>query len=428
MRKWEQKDLKNICIELLFRSMELKNGSYFIGDVNVEELCEKYGTPLYVYDLQSVREQAAKFRDAIKCSHKRLLYAIKINFNPQVVLETKAQGYGIDAVSLEEILYALKLGFEPEEILYTGNNITDEEMRRAHELGVMLNVGALSRLEKYGREFPGSRVCVRINPKVVAETHAHWITGGPLAKFGINYDECEEAREIAAKYDLKIVGVHEHVGTSILDPQNMLDAMDMLLAVAGGFPDLEFINFGGGIGLAYKPEDKEIDIEDFGRAASEKFEKFCERYGKQLTFMMEPGRYLVGHSGHLFAEVNTLKTRHEGRTFAGLNTGYHHLIRPMTYGSYHPIRNVSNPEGEMRKYDVAGNICESGDLFARDRMIEEIREGDLLCVEMAGASGFVMANHYHLRPLPPEIVVDGGRIVVSRERESLEDIIKAYNL
>ena len=399
-----------------------------IGEHKILDLCRQYGTPLYVYDLQSVREQAIKLREAIKWPKKKLLYAVKINFNPQVVLETKAQGYGIDAVSLEEILYAVKLGFGAEEILYTGNNITDEEMREAHQLGVILNVGALSRLEKYGKKFPGSRVCVRINPKVVAETHEHWITGGPLAKFGINYDEVEEGRAIAKKYDLKIVGLHEHVGTSVMKPEQLLAAMDMLLAVASDFGDLEFINFGGGIGLAYKPEEKEIDIEAFGTAASEKFANFCQSYGRELTMMMEPGRYIVGHSGHLLAEVNTIKTRSDGRTFVGLNTGYHHLVRPMTYGSYHPIVNVTNPDGERRKYDVAGNICESGDLFARERMISEVREYDILDIQMSGASGFVMANHYHLRPLPPEIVVDGDRVIVSRGRESFEEIIRPYGL
>ncbi|MDZ4209814.1 MAG: diaminopimelate decarboxylase, partial [Candidatus Curtissbacteria bacterium] len=198
--------------------------------------------------------------------------------------------------------------------------------------------------------------------------------------------------------------------------------------VAPHFPNLEFLNFGGGIGIPYKPDDTAIDVEEFGEKANELFSNFCKSYGRNLTLMMEPGRYVCGEAGILVAEVNTLKKTPQGRVFAGLNTGYHHLVRPLTYGSYHPIINVSNSSGEQKKYDIAGNICESGDLFARDRMINEIREGDLLAITHAGASGFCMANHYHLRPLPPEIVIDGDKKIVSREREKFEDIIAPYNL
>lgn len=391
-------------------------------------LAQKFGTPLYVYDLESVRHQAQKLMNAIPLPHKKVLYAIKINYNPDIVKEIQKHGYGIDAVSLEEIIYSLKLGFKPEEILYTGNNITDEEMRAAAKLGIMLNIGALSRLEKYGKEFPGTKVCVRINPNIEADTHEHWVTAGPLSKFGISYAQTPEILKVSQKYDLKIVGLHEHIGTSVMKVWQLLKAMEVLIEVAPQFPNLEFLNFGGGIGLPYKPDEKEIDIDDFGQKAAEMFTEFCRNYGRDLTFMMEPGRYIVGLSGTLLAEVNTLKETPKGRVFAGLNTGYHHLIRPMTYGSYHPIKNISNPDGQTKKYDIAGNICESGDLFARDRMVSEIHESDILAIEMTGASGFCMANHYHLRPLPPEIIVDGDKIKVSRPRETLEDIIKPYNL
>lgn len=402
--------------------------TYKIGHHLATDLAEEHGTPLYVYNLEVVRRQAKRLQSALPIPNKKILYAIKINYNPQVVKAIKECGYGIDAVSLEEIEYALKLGFKPEDILYTGNNITDFEMRRATELGVMLNIGATSRLEKFGKEFPGSRVCVRINPNIEADTHEHWVTAGPLSKFGTSYAQVEEILEIAQRYDLKIVGVHEHIGTSVMKVWQLLKAMEVLIEVAPQFPDLEFLNFGGGIGIAYKPDDIEIDIEDFGAKAAEMFNNFCESYGKDITFMMEPGRYIVADSGTLLAEVNTLKVSPDGRTFAGLNTGYHHLIRPMTYGSYHPIKNASQPGREEKKYDVAGNICESGDLYARDRMISEIDEYDILAIEKTGASGFCMANHYHLRPLPPEIIVDGENVTVSRPRESLEDVIKLYQL
>lgn len=408
--------------------LKLKYNEYFLGEVPILDLVKKYGTPLYAYDLEKVREQARKLRDSIKWPNKKLLYAVKIQYNPQITQAIKEEGYGIDAVSLEEIKYAIKLGFKPEDILYTGNNITDDEMREAHNLGVTLNIGALSRLEKFGKEFPGSEVFVRINPQVEAITHEHWITAGPLSKFGTSYAQIAELLETAKKYDLKIVGIHEHIGTSVMHSNQLIQAMEVLLNVADQFPDLKYINFGGGIGLPYKPTDKEIDIDDFGQKCSDLFKNFCEKYGRDLTLMLEPGRYIVGDSGNLIAEVNTLKTTPEGRTFAGLNTGYHHLIRPMTYGSYHPITNISNPNGPLKTYDIAGNICESGDLFARDREIQEIREYDFLAIQMAGSSGFAMANNYHLRPLPPEIIVDGNQIIESRPRQTLDQLLKPYGL
>ena len=389
------------------------------------KIAKEFGTPCYVYNLDKVREQARKFKDAIKIENKKLLYAVKIQYNPAIVKVMKEEGYGIDAVSLEEIQYALKLGFNPKDILYTGNNMTDEEMKAAHDAGVTLNIGAISRLEKFGQYAPGSEVFFRINPDVKAITHEHWVTGGELSKFGTSYKQIPEILETAKKYDLKIVGIHEHIGSSILKWEDMIAAMEVLLKEADKFPDLKYVNFGGGIGIKYKPDDRNIDIEEFGKQATEMFEKYAK---KDITFMMEPGRYFVADAGHLLVEVNTLKTSPEGRTFAGVNSGYHHLIRPMTYGSYHPISNISNPNADLKKYDIAGNICESGDIFARDRMITEIREYDILDIEKSGASGFAMANNYHLRPLPPEIAIDEEDVIVTRERQTLEDLLKPYGL
>lgn len=405
--------------------LQFHDNQYLIGNIPVLDLVKQFGTPLYVYDLAEVRRRAIKFRDSIKIENKKLLYAVKIQYNPEILKVMKEEGYGIDAVSLEEIQYALKLGFAPGDILYTGCNMTDFEMETAHNLGIMLNIGAISRLEKYGKFAPGSEVFVRINPNVEAITHEHWVTGGPLSKFGTSYQQIPQLLEVAKKYDLKIVGIHEHIGTSILKSEQLLKSVEVLLQEADKFPDLKYVNFGGGVGIKYKPEDVEIDVDKFNTQVVEIFKKYAD---KNITFMMEPGRYFVADAGNLLVEVNTLKTTPEGRTFAGLNSGYHHLIRPMTYGSYHPIRNISNPSGPEKKYDIAGNICESGDLFARDRMINEIREYDILDIEKAGSSGFAMANNYHLRPLPPEIAINGDKVIVTRERQKLEDLLKPYNL
>ena len=391
-------------------------------------IANRYGTPAYVYEEKIFRDRIRRLIASIAYPNTSILYAAKANTNPVIAGIAREEGLGVDVVSCEEIALMLtpKVGFQPRQILYTASNITDEEMIFAAKKGVLLNIDSLSRLSKFGNSYPGERVCVRINPNVGAGHHDHCITGGPESKFGIWYSETDEIKRIAKRFNLCIIGIHQHIGSGILDVEKFLLAMDVLLAVAPEFSNLEFIDFGGGLGVPYKPEDKSLDVERLGREMSNRFRKFCDTYGKKLLLVIEPGRWFVAECGHLLGRVNTIKRNPDGRIFVGLDTGMGHLIRPAMYGSYHPIVNISNPYGEAKEnYDIGGPYCESGDIFARERKIPLIKEGDLLSIEIAGAYGYSMSSNYNLRRRPIEVLVTpNNEILIIRKRETTASLIE----
>lgn len=389
-----------------------------------ERIAEEFGTPVYVYGERYIQRQLRLLAESITYQPKKILYAVKANFNPYILEIFKKAGVGIDAVSPGEIALALKGGFSPKDILFTGNNITDEEMDFAVEKGVLLNIDSLSRLEKFGKKYPGHKVCVRINPDVGAGHHDHCITGGPKSKFGIWYSEVEEIKRISESHQLEIVGIHQHIGSQILEVEKFLIAMEDLLKLAPNFPNLEFIDFGGGLGVPYRPEENLLAIKEFGQKTSEQFEGFCQKYGRRLTLVIEPGRYLVAEAGFLLTRVNTVKRNPDGRVFVGVDSGFNHLIRPAMYGSFHPIFNISNPDGKKEKVDVVGNLCESGDKFAEQREISHVREGDLVVIGTVGAYGYSMSSHYNLRPRAAEVLIKpDNALQLIRKRETIENLI-----
>ncbi len=389
-----------------------------------EKIARKFGTPVYVYAEKYIRCQLDSLDQGITYYPKRILYAMKANSNFHILRILKEEGVGIDAVSPGEIALALDVGFPPKDILFTGNNITDEEMDFAAKKGALLNIDSLSRLEKFGEKYPGCKVCVRINPDVGAGHHDHCITGGPKSKFGIWYSEVKEIRIIAENYGLEIVGIHEHIGSQILEIDKFLMAMEVLLRVAPSFPDLKFIDFGGGFGVPYNSEEQPLDIKKLGRGMSKCFKDFCRKYGRKLTLVVEPGRYLVAEAGYLLTRVNTVKRNPDGRVFVGVDSGFNHLIRPAMYGSFHPITNISNPDGKKEKADIVGDLCESGDKFAEDREINQAREGDLILIRVAGAYGYSMSSIYNLRPRPSEVLVKpDGALQLIRRRETIKKIM-----
>jgi diaminopimelate decarboxylase len=395
-----------------------------IGREVFEEIARKFGTPVYVYEEKVMRRQVKSLIRSIGYEPRKIFYAIKANSNPHILKILREEGVGIDAVSPGEIALALRAGFPPWKILFTGNNITDEEMDFAEEKGVILNIESLPRLEKFGKKYPGRTINVRINPDVGAGHHDHCITGGPESKFGIWYSETAEIKRIADNYGLEIMGIHQHIGSQILEVEKFLTAMEVLLRVALNFPDLRLVDFGGGLGVPYRPEESPLDIKKLGQKMSDYFGDFCKKYGRPLTLVIEPGRYLVAEAGYLLTRVNTVKRNPDGRVFVGVESGFNHLIRPAMYGSYHPIFNISNLDGEKEKVDVVGNLCESGDKFAVGREINRAREGHLISIEVAGAYGFSMSSNYNLRPKPAEVLVKAnGNLQLIRKRETIEKII-----
>lgn len=394
-----------------------------------ENLLQQYGSPLYVYFQHTIEDRIHELQNTLGgYKNTKFLYALKANNNPHLAKIILENNFGIDAVSIEEIKMGLFAGAAADTIMFTENNCTDAEMHEAVQLGVLINIGSLSRLEKFGQAYPGSSVCVRFNPNVGAASHATNITGGPDSKFGISFTDVPRVQEIAATYNLTIIGIHQHIGSGWLGLKEPLLALEVILDIAQKFSQLEFIDCGGGFGVPYQPEQKRLDLVTLGKKIQQRFEQFCLQYGKELELRFEPGRYIVAESGHLLTRVNTLKPSPEGKIFVGTDTGMNHLVRVAMYGSYHPIVNISKREGAPQKYDIVGNICECADFFAKDRELNEIHEGDILDIQIAGAYGMSMASEYQFRSRPAEVLIDtNGEAQIIRRRETFEAMTKIFD-
>ena len=393
---------------------------------------KKYKTPLFIYNGDLILERYNDFFKFIRLkkmnsrkSNLRILYAMKANYNPEILKLLKKQGAWLDLVSPGEAVLALKLGFRKEHLLFTENNMTNEEMHKIRKLGILINIGSLSRLEKFGKTYPKSEVCIRFNPDVIAGEHEKVITGGDLTKFGILLSDLDQVKNIVKRYKLKVVGLHEHTGSGISDMNKVFQSIQNLMNIATreNFPKLKFLDFGGGFKVQYHPQEIRVNYAEFGLKVSRMFEKFCRKYGRTLDLYFEPGKYIVAESGYLIVEVNTLK-KNKSRLIAGTNSGFNHLIRPVFYNAYHHITNLSNPDGKIRKYDIVGNICETGDTFASDRKIPEIREYDLLAIHNAGAYCYSMGSLYNLRPMPAEFLYANGNLKMVSKRMSEEELIE----
>lgn len=388
-------------------------------------LADRWGTPLYAYDLAVVRARCRAIRQAITWPRFQPLFAIKACPVPLVAAAIVAEGFGIDAVSPGEVALALRLGVSPDRVLYTENNMTDEEQAEAAAAGVLINAGSLDRLDRLGSAGVAT-AAIRINPDFGAGHSDKVCTAGPLTKFGIHHSQMADAVAISRRHGLRIVGAHMHIGSGFLDADAFTRACAVIFTAARQLPDLAFVDVGGGLGIPYKPEDRPIDVAGVGARLSEAFADFCSDYGRELELRLEPGRMLVAESGRLLTRVTSVKISPEGRRFVGCDTGFNHLVRPAMYGSYHRIENLSRPQAPAVVCDVVGNICESGDIFARDRVLPEPQVGDLLALADAGAYGSSMASTYNTRPLPAEVVIDGDTVRLARRRQTVDELLNAW--
>lgn len=386
------------------------------------ELAARFGTPLYVYEADIMKRQYKRLTQAfsgLKCDIK---YACKALTNINVLRLFRSLGAGLDTVSIEEVELGLRAGFTPERIIFTPNCVSFDEIKAGVDRGVVMNIDNLRILEKFGAEFGGSvPVCVRINPHILAGGNSHIQTGHIDSKFGISVYQMRHLLRIVKLYNMRITGLHMHSGSDILDADVFLQGAEILYDAAKNFPDLEFMDFGSGFKVPYKPADIVTNIEDFGTKMTESFRAFCTEYGKELEIWFEPGKFLVSESGSFLVSTNVVKQT-VSTVFAGVNSGLNHLIRPMLYDAYHGISNISNPEGTPRVYSVVGTICET-DTFAWDRQLPEIREDDILRFHNAGAYGFSMSSNYNSRPRPAEVLVLDGEAKLIRRRETVEDLL-----
>lgn len=402
--------------------MELKDGIYSIGGLPVEELAALAGTPVYVYDTAVMDRQVDRLRAAFKTVPLRLLYACKALTNINVLRHMRSLGCGLDAVSIQEVEIGLRAGFHPSEVLFTPNMVAYAEYQRAAELGVTINIDSLSVLEHFGHDFGGRiPVCIRFNPHIMAGGNERISTGHIDSKFGISIHQLRHVERVIATTGLQVNGLHMHTGSDILDAEVFLQGAELILEIAASFPNISFLDLGSGFKVPYKPDDIGTDIEDLGAQLTERLTRFNAQRERPVEVWFEPGKFLVSEAGVLLVRVDQVK--HTTATvFAGVDSGFNHLIRPMLYGAYHGIVNASSPNGKPRIYTVAGYICET-DTFAWDRKLPEVHEGDLLAVLNAGAYGYSMASNYNSRPRPAEILVHKGRPHVIRRRETLDDLL-----
>ena len=390
-------------------------------------IAEKWGTPTYVYVEKMIRSKCKKLVDLFPELPVTWLYAVKANDNPYLLQIIAEEGLGFDTVSYEEVLLCRKLGTPAEKIFYTENNMTDMEMQGASEQGVILNIGSLGRLRSFCETNPGSRCSIRIKPDISDGHHAKVDTGNQDSKFGIRMDLLSDAVSIARKHDVTINGIHAHIGSGITEPENLLTEIDVLLDAAKEFENLEFINFGGGLPIPYRIDEEEFALQKFAKLATERMDHFLKESDRKISFLFEPGRWIVGPAGLLLTQVNTVKD--QGRKkFLGTDTGFNHLLRPALYDAWHNIVNITADEDEPEDvYNVAGNICESGDILGIDRKLPETRPGDYLAILDAGAYGMTMASNYNRRALPAEVLITSkGFHKTIRQRPSPEETVDGF--
>ena len=403
--------------------LQLTDDRYTIGGIDALALCQKYDSPLYVYDTAVMERQYKLLKSSFKGFEPKIKFACKALNNINVLKFFKSLGAGLDCVSIQEVWVGLKAGFQPEEIMYTPNCVSMEEIEMAVIEGVQINIDNTSILEQFGTKYGASvPVCIRINPHLMAGGNINISTGHIDSKFGISIYQMRHVERIIKSTGLRVNGLHMHTGSDILDVDVFLRGAEILLEQTELFADLDFLDFGSGFKVPYKPDDYYTDVVELGDKLSDRFVEFQKHYGKKVDLWFEPGKFLVSESGTFLAKVNVMKQT-TATVFVGLDSGLNHLIRPMFYNSYHHLTNISNPTGKQRIYTVVGYICET-DTFGWDRKMAEVNEGDIIAFRNAGAYGFTMASNYNSRFRPAEVLIHQGKDYLIRQRETLEDILR----
>jgi diaminopimelate decarboxylase len=387
------------------------------------ELAEKFGTPLYVYHAEKIKEQYQTLEKAFADTHARFFYACKALTNINVLKYVESLGAGLDCVSINEVRLGLKAGFTADRILFTPNCVDFAEIEEGKELGVNLNIDNISILEQFGNKFGGSYpICIRFNPHIMGGGHYKMSTGHIDSKFGISVHQMRHIERIIKTTGLHVTGIHMHTGSDIKDVNVFLAGLEVMFEVAEHFPDLKFVDLGSGFKVPYHEDDVRTDVYDLGAKVGDAFVKYTKEKGRKLEVWFEPGKFLVSEAGYFITKCNVIKQT-TATVFVGVNSGFNHLIRPMMYEAYHMIENISNPFGNPRIYTVVGNICET-DTFAWDRKLNEVRERNYLVFYNAGAYGFEMSSNFNSRLKPAEVLVKDGEALLIRKRDEFEDLLK----
>ncbi len=411
--------------------LEIRNNVLFIAGVEANSLAEKYGTPLYVYNGNRMVDNFLRIKAVFESAgvNPRIHYAIKANPHLAVLQLLLKQGAWIDAVSVNEVRLALEAGFSKEKILFTGTSVSNADIGQLMELGVRVNIDSISQMKRMKDKGFKGEVSIRWNPGEGAGHHDHTITAGKYIKFGIPEHRIEEAFRKAKAFGLTVVGLHQHIGSGWLgkDVDTFLETVGKTLAVAEKAQEiletkLEFVDFGGGPGIPYSQNQLKFPLEKYAKGITEKMSKS----GINAEIAIEPGRYIVGDAGVFLVEVNTIEEKNI--PVLGVNSGFTHLIRPAFYGSYHEIVVCNNVGGrEKGKFMVAGNLCESSDVFNENK--KELRElplpeeGGFLALLNAGAYGYSMVSNYNSRLKPAAVLLLNGKEQIIAKRQSFPDLL-----
>jgi len=387
------------------------------------QIANEFGTPVYIYHAEKIKEQYEKLSSAFKGCNARFFYACKALTNINILKYMSKLGAGADCVSINEVKLALMAGFTREDILYTPNCVDFNEVNEAVRSGVRINIDNLSLLEQFGNKFGNSYpVSIRLNPHIMAGGNFKISTGHVDSKFGISIHQIRHIERIVNSTKIKVNGLHMHTGSEIKDVGVFLEGLEVMFSMYSHFPDLEFVDLGSGFKVPYQPDDPETDVVTLGKRLSEVFSSFEKETGRKLQIWFEPGKYFVSQAGYFIVKANVIKQT-PATVFVGVNSGFNHFIRPMFYEAYHHIENISNSSGVERIYTVVGNICET-DTFAWDRKLYEVHEGDYLVFYNAGAYGFEMSSNFNSRLKPAEVMVKDGKVNLIRKADLFEDLLR----
>lgn len=386
------------------------------------DVAQEFGTPVYVYHREKIESQYQQLTDAFVNTKTRFFYACKALTNINILKIVHAMGAGLDTVSIHEVMLGLKAGFEADKILFTPNCVDFAEIEAAKALGVHINIDTISILEQFGNKYGDTYpIMIRLNPHIMAGGNLKISTGHIDSKFGISIHQLRHIERIVKTTGLKVEGLHMHTGSEIKDINVFIQGLEVMLDVATHFPDIKYLDLGSGFKVAYAPGEKATDVNLLSARMQEVLDQYKQETGHDLEIWFEPGKYLVSECGYFIVQVNLVKQT-PATVFAGVNSGFNHLIRPMLYEAYHHIENLSNLDGTERIYTVVGNLCET-DTFCWDRVLNEIREGDLLVFKNAGAYGFEMSSSFNSRLRPAEVLFSKGKASLIRKRQEFEDLL-----
>lgn len=414
-------------------SASVTENSKFYGNTTPFELIKEYGSPLYVYSERIFRQRCRELSSLLTYPNFKVNYSVKANSNLSLIKIAREEGLNVDAMSPGEIFVELKAGYNPEEILYISNNVSAEEMQYAIDRDITVSVDSLSQLELYGKLNPGGKVCIRFNPGVGAGHHEKVVTGGKKTKFGVDPNFAPQVKEILSKYTLILVGINQHIGSLFMEGDKYVEGVQSILDIAKQFDNLEFIDMGGGFGIPYHKSNGQnrLDLSDLKERLDSVLHAWAKEYGKEVQFKIEPGRYIVAESGILLGNAYTIKENY-GMKYVGTDLGFNVLSRPMMYDSHHDIeiyRESGIPSEKEEVVNIVGNICESGDIIAKERLLPEIKEGDIIGVLDGGAYGYSMASNYNNRLRPAEVLIqEDGNPKLIRRRDTLEDLIRNFEI